>query len=196
MTSRRDNPWVTERTATAFETPWIRVDRNEVVHRVAGPSVYGTVHFKNRAIGVLPLADDGTTWLVGQHRYPLRRWSWEIPEGGGSLTGDALEDAKRELEEEAGLVASRWEKWFEMDLSNSVTDETATVFLARGLKEVPENRRRAHDATELLELRRLPLAEACRMARNGEIRDAISVAALFRAEASSLVGDPTRPLAQ
>lgn len=193
----RDNPWVTERSVPAFETPWIRVDRNDVVHCVAGKSVYGTVHFKHRAIGILPIDENGFTWLVGQYRYPLQRWSWEIPEGGGRLVADRtmLEaDARRELEEEVGLRAEQWERWFDMDLSNSVTDEAATVFLARSLREVAPEARRPHDATELLEVRRVPLTEAFAMVRNGEIRDAISVAALFAAEARGLHRNPTGPL--
>jgi 8-oxo-dGTP pyrophosphatase MutT (NUDIX family) len=178
----------------AFETPWIRVDANEVTHLVAGDSVYGTVHFKNHALGILPLSEQGDIWLVGQWRFPLRRWSWEIPEGGGRLEGDPLADAQRELEEEAGLRARRWDRWFELDLSNSVTDEKATVFLARELEEVEARARRSRDATELLELRKLPLRDACAMVRRGQIRDAITVATLFAAQAAGLVTDPSKDL--
>jgi 8-oxo-dGTP pyrophosphatase MutT (NUDIX family) len=178
----------------AFETPWIRVDANEVTHRVAGDSIYGTVHFKNRALGILPLSEQGDVWLVGQWRFPLRRWSWEIPEGGGRLEGDPLTDAQRELEEETGLRARRWDRWFELDLSNSVTDEKATVFLARELEEVEVRARRSRDATELLEVRKLPLRDACAMVRRGEIRDAITVATLFAAQAAGLLNDPSKAL--
>lgn len=194
MAISRDNPWTTHRTDVAFETPWLRIHANQVTHKVAGDSIYGTVHFKSRALGILPLGEDGTTWLVGQYRYPLKRWSWEMPEGGGALDGDALEGAKRELEEEAGLRAARWDHWFDIDLSNSVTDETGVIFLARDLTPVDEAIRRKADATELLELRQVPLREACRMVRRGEIRDVMTVAALFAAEAAGLLEDPRLPL--
>ena len=194
MIKRRANPWRTKSTVVVFETPWIRVDANAVSHVIAGDAIYGTVSFKKHSLGILPLSGSGDVWLVGQWRYPLRRWSWEIPEGGGDIDGDRLAEAQCELEEETGLRAHRWDRWFEMDLSNSVTDESATVFLARELEEISPSARRAADATELLVVRKVSLHEACQMVGRGEIRDAITIAALFAAQAAGLVEDPTRSL--
>ncbi|HEY4337512.1 MAG TPA: NUDIX hydrolase, partial [Puia sp.] len=143
-----------------------------------GAGIYGKIHFKNLAVGVLPLDGEGNTWLVGQYRFPLEEYSWEIPEGGGALGVDPLESAKRELREETGLVASSWEPLLEMHLSNSVSDEKAIIFLARGL----EQREPMPDETEQLVVRRVPFEEAYRMVEQGLITDAMSVAAILKAK--------------
>lgn len=142
------------------------------------------IHFKNRAIGVLPVDAEGYTYLVGQWRYPHESYSWEIPEGGGALDRDPLDEAKRELREETGLSAGKWEKFFEMDLSNSVTDERAIVYLARDLT-VGEA---APEETEVLSVRRVSLREAWDRLDAGEIRDSMTVAALLKARIWRLEG--------
>jgi 8-oxo-dGTP pyrophosphatase MutT (NUDIX family) len=149
-----------------------------VITPAGKPGIYGTVHFKHRAVGILPLDGEGYTWLVGQYRYPLQRYSWEIPEGGGDLDADPLESARRELKEETGIEAGRWQKLLELDLSNSVADEHAIVYLATDLSFGPPE----PDETEVLEVRRLHLDEACAMATDGRITDVMSVAALLRAK--------------
>ena len=171
-----ENPWQTLSSELKYDNRWIRVTEHQVVNPNGGRGIYGTVHFKNLAIGVVPLDDEGNTWLVGQYRYPLRRYSWEIPEGGGDLDLDPLESARRELREETGIEAGSWQKLIEMHLSNSVTDEHAIVYLARDLRfgaAEPEE-------TEALALRRLPFEEVYRMVLTGVITDAISVCAILR----------------
>ncbi len=138
--------------------------------------IYGVVHFKNLAIGILPIDNEGNTWLVGQYRFPLERYSWELPEGGGKLDGDPIESAQRELLEETGLVAKTWNPLLEMHLSNSVSDEAAIVYLATDLTQetaCPE------DSEELI-IKKLPFSEALNMVLNGEITDSISVAAILK----------------
>ncbi len=170
------DPWQTLSSDEKYDNRWINVTEHQVVNPKGGRGIYGTVHFKNLAIGVVPLDEDGYTWLVGQYRYPLRRYSWEIPEGGGDLRLDPLESAKRELREETGIEADDWQRLLEVDLSNSVTDEHAIVYLARGLRFG----RSEPEETESLSLRRLPLEEAYRMVVAGNITDAVSVCAILR----------------
>jgi 8-oxo-dGTP pyrophosphatase MutT (NUDIX family) len=134
------------------------------------------VHFKLRAIGVVPVDENGNVILVGQYRFPLNAYSWEIPEGGGSHSATALESAQRELREECGVAAANWKEILVMDLSNSVSDEGCTAFLAWDLSAVPSE----PDETEKLQVARVPFWEAVERAKTGEIRDAISVAALTR----------------
>ena len=172
------NPWTTLSSQTKYSNPWIEVTEHQVRNAAGNPGIYGTVHFRNLAIGILPVDDQRHTWLVGQWRYPLGAYSWEIPEGGGKLDVDPLDTAKRELKEETGLVAGKWEKLFEMHLSNSVTDERAVVFLATGLTAGES----APEEDEVLHVRRVPLETAYAMVERGEITDAITVAALFRAQ--------------
>jgi len=129
------NPWSVLSRATIYENEWIRVDHHEVLSPSGGPGVYGTVHFKNLATGVVPIDENGNVVLVGQYRFPLHAYSWEIPEGGGAHSVTALESAQRELREECGLTAGCWKEILGMDLSNSVSDERGTAFLAWELSE-------------------------------------------------------------
>jgi ADP-ribose pyrophosphatase len=171
------NPWKTLSSKTRYDNPWIEVVEHQVLKPSGRPGIYGTVHFKNRAIAIIPVADNGDTWLVGQFRYPLGAYSWEIPEGGGPLSEEPLAAARRELKEECGIVAKSWELILEMDLSNSTTDEKSYTYLARDL-ELGESE---PEEEEDLQLRRLPLKHAVEMAARGEIRDALAVASLFKA---------------
>ncbi|MCS7310683.1 MAG: NUDIX hydrolase [Armatimonadetes bacterium] len=180
-----ENPWRTLASRAIYDNPWISVTEHQVVKPSGGEGIYGVVHFKNRAIGVLPVDEEGFTWLVGQYRYALEQYSWEIPEGGGRLDEEPLHAAQRELKEETGMEAEEWREILRMHLSNSVTDELAIVYLARGLRQG-----NAHpEDTEQLQVRRVPLEEAYRMVCAGEITDAISVAAILRVKLMMLQGE-------
>jgi 8-oxo-dGTP pyrophosphatase MutT (NUDIX family) len=168
-----ENPWQTVSSKQVYDNPWITLREDQVIRPDGEPGLYGVVHYKNIAVGVLPIEDDHT-YLVGQYRYPLERYSWEIPEGGCPEGEEPLRAAQRELREETGLVARRWRMLGEAYLSNSVADEYAVWFLATGL--VPGERR--PEGTEKLSVRRLPLREALAMALNGEITDALSLVAI------------------
>lgn len=170
------NPWKTLKTSTPYENPWIKVEHHDVLNPAGTPGIYGVVRFKNHAIGIVPIDDEGYTWLVGQYRYTLDSYEWEIPEGGCPVGTDPLATAQRELKEETGLVAAHWEQIMDFHLSNSVTDEYGVAYLARGLQQEeaePED-------TEELQLRRLPLTEAIAMTLDGRIKDALSILALQR----------------
>jgi len=175
---QKRGPWQIVSTQDRYSNRWIRVTHHEVITPSGDDGIYGTVHFKNRAIGIVPVDAEEHTYLVGQHRFPLDEYSWEIPEGGGALDVDPLETAKRELREETGLQAAKWQKLIECDLSNSVSDERAVSFVAWQL----EQGQSAPEPTEELVVRRLPLVEAFRMVSAGEIRDALSVVSLQAVE--------------
>lgn len=179
------NPWTILSRATVYENSWIRVNHHEVLGPTGKPGVYGTVHFKNQATGVVPIDADGNVILVGQYRFPTQAYSWEIPEGGGDHGLPALESAQRELREECGLIAKSWQEIVCMDLSNSVSDERSTAFLAWKLTEAPAE----PDEHEDLQVIRVPFWEAVERAKRGEIRDAISVAALYRVALMALLGE-------
>lgn len=174
MSHPEENPWRIVCSKPVYENPWIRVTEYDVVNPSGNPGIYGKVHFKNHAVGVVPMDEQGCIWLVGQYRFTLDAYSWEIPEGGCPIGMSTEEAAMRELREETGIVADRLEKLFEMHLSNSVSDEWAVTYLATGLtmgQSSPEE-------TESLRLRRLPLEEAYRMVFDGTITDSMSVAAI------------------
>jgi 8-oxo-dGTP pyrophosphatase MutT (NUDIX family) len=178
MHDDESSPWRTLAVRRVYDNPWITVEEDEVVNPAGGPGIYGRVLFKNLAVGVLPVDDEAHTWLVGQYRYPLGRYSWEIPMGGSPLGVDPAETALRELKEETGLMAERLERLVEVDLSNSITDERGVVYLAESLTAgEPEP-----EETERLAIRRLPLEEAVAMALDGRITDALSVLGLLAVE--------------
>ncbi len=171
------NPWQTLSSAVRYENPWLTIRHEEVLTPAGTPGIYGVVHFKNKAVGVIPLDEAGNTYLVGQHRYPLDEYSWEIPEGGSPLGTDPLESAKRELKEETGLEARQWTKIARIHTSNSATDEEGFLYIAEGLTEgdhEPED-------TEDLRIWKLPLAEAVGMVMTSRITDALSVSGLLMA---------------
>lgn len=152
------------------------VTKSDVLTPGGSPGEYGVVHFKNLAIGVVPIDNNGCTWLIGQYRYPLQRYTWEIPEGGGPLGVDPLESAKRELREEAGLTAERWTLIQEMDLSNSATDERALLYLAQVLTEHEPD----PDENEELAMVKVPFEEVYERVKSGELRDSLTVAAIMK----------------
>lgn len=173
---RTTNPWTILSGAAIYDNPWIGVTEYQVLNPRGGPGIYGKVHFKNLAIGIVPLDGAGNIYLVGQYRFPLERYSWEIPEGGGPLGTDPLASAQRELLEETGLKATSWIRILDIDLSNSVSDEEGVVFLARGLSQheaLPED-------TEELCIRKIPFEEACRMVMAGQMTDSMTVAAILK----------------
>jgi 8-oxo-dGTP pyrophosphatase MutT (NUDIX family) len=172
------NPWTTLSATRVYDNAWINLTEYRVLNPSGKPGIYGKVHFKNIAVGIVPMDGDGNTYLVGQYRYTLGTWSWEIPEGGGVLGSDPLEAARRELREETGLTAARWTRLQRVHLSNSVSDEEGIIYLAEELT-VGEN---ALDDTEAdLKVKKLPLQDAVKMVLNGEITDSLSVIGLLRA---------------
>lgn len=169
-------PWRRGPERIVYDNPWIGVREYEAVAPTGAPARYGVVGFKNYALAVLPLHEDGTTVLIGQHRFPLADYSWELPEGGGPLDCDPLESAKRELAEEARLQAADWREILRLQLSNSVTDERAFGYLALDLSPAEGEL----DDTEQLTLARVPFREALEAALAGHIQDALTVAMLLR----------------
>ncbi|OQP68671.1 NUDIX domain-containing protein [Niastella populi] len=170
------NPWKVIDEKKIYENPWIQLTEFDVINPSGGKGIYGKVHFKGIATGALPLDDELNTYLVGQYRFTIDRYSWEIPEGGGAFGIDPVESAKRELLEETGLVAAEWTHLVEMHLSNSVTDEYAVVYLARNLSQHTAS----PEETEQLQVKKLPFEEAYKMVERGEITDSMSVAAILK----------------
>ena len=168
------NPWRTLSSREVYANAWIGVREDQVIRADGGPGLYGVVHFKNIAVGVLAV-EDRDIYLVGQYRYPLGLYSWEIPEGGCAEGEDPLAAAQRELEEETGLRARRWQRAGAAHLSNSVSDEYAQWFIATELTQGEQR----PDGTERLAIRRVPFQEALRMALAGEITDALSLLAIM-----------------
>jgi len=168
--------WRRHSSRLVYDNPWIQVRHEEVTTPAQTPGAYGVVHFKNTAVGILPLDADNNTYLVRQTRYPLAQYTWEIPEGGCPEQEAPLDAARRELQEEVGLAAGHWELLQELHLSNSITDERAIIYLARDLSPVAQNL----DESEDIEVQKVPISEALAMLRKGEITDAITVAALLR----------------
>ncbi len=171
-----ENPWKIISSKYIYENPWIQLTEYQVINPNGGQGIYGVVSFKNIAIGIIPLDDESNTWIVGQYRFPLNEYSWEIPEGGGKKDVPILESAQRELLEECGITAKRWDLILKMHLSNSVSDEVGFVFVARDLhftQAKPEE-------TEKLDVQKIPFDLLYEKVMNGEITDSLSVAGVLK----------------
>jgi 8-oxo-dGTP pyrophosphatase MutT (NUDIX family) len=177
-------PWRRRGRRVVYENPWITVWHDEVVRPDGSPGIYGVVHFAGLAAGIVALDDEDRVLLVGQHRYTLDAYSWEIPEGGVPATEDTLEGARRELREETGIVAATWRAIGRFHLSNSVTDEEGVLYLATGLSQEAA----APEATEELAVRWIPFDEAVAMTLDGRITDAIAIMGIQRVALDRLRG--------
>lgn len=171
-----ENPWQKISSREVYDNPWINIRHEEVIKPNGEQGIYGVAHFKLMAAAIVPLDEDENIWLVGQYRYTLNNYSWEIPMGGGSLNGDSLSAAKRELKEETGILASKWTSLGTLHTSNSVTDEVGYMFLAEDLT-LGESE---PDDTEILQVKKVSLVEAVRMVMESEITDSLSIAAILK----------------
>jgi 8-oxo-dGTP pyrophosphatase MutT (NUDIX family) len=171
-----ENPWQKISSREVYDNPWINIRHEEVIKPNGESGIYGVAHFKLLAAAIVPLDDFGNIWLVGQYRYTLNKYSWEIPMGGGNLNGNSLEAAKRELKEETGLSASKWTSLGILHTSNSVTDEVGYMFLAEDLTLGDSE----PDDTEILQVKKVSLIEAIRMVMDSEITDSLSIAAILK----------------
>lgn len=176
---QRRGPWTIRGSRRVYDNPWISVTEHDVLRPGGNPGIYGVCSMKGIAVGVVPVDAEGCTWLVGQHRFPRDCYSWELPEGGADPALPARQSAERELREETGLSAAHWHEFLETEFSNAVTDEIGFGFLAWDLEIGAAD----PDDGEVLEIRRLPFAEALEMVLDGRIRDAFSQTMLLKADA-------------
>ena len=172
------NPWTIKGTKVKYNNPWIRVREDQVLDPSGKDTIYGVVEFKSRAVAIIPLDEKNNTWLVGQYRYAIESYEWEIPEGGSPMDENPLETAKRELIEEVGLKAASWQLLLEMQLSNSTTNELSLTYIARDLEYVGSN----PDDCEELQIKKVPFQKVYEMTLNGEIKDSLSVASILKAK--------------
>ena len=170
-----ENNWKTVSSQTVYENAWLELSHRDVINPSGNKGIYGLVKFKNQAIGVIPVDEEGNIYLVGQYRYAIDEYSWEIPEGGGVLGADGLDAAKRELIEETGLVAGKWTKLARIHTSNSATNEEGFLYIAEELSQQEAE----PEETEDLQVRKVPLAEAVEMVMRSEITDSLSVCAIL-----------------
>lgn len=175
MTKVTENSWKTLSSEHVFENNWIRLTDHKVITPGGTDGTYGALHFKNRAVGVVPY-ENGYVWLVGQTRYVLDQYSWEIPEGGCPMDEDLEDCALRELQEETGLIANNLTSIVQMHLSNSVSDEWAIIYLATGLSQTEAS----PEPTEDISVAKVTLVEFYERVEAGEITDSLSVAAAYK----------------
>ena len=183
--SDKTKPWQTHSVETVYDNNWITVSHRTVTAPTGNPAIYGLVHFKTVAVGMIPIDSEGYTWLVGQQRYTLDSYSWEIPEGGSAADEDPLFAAQRELREETGITASNWTQLLRLHTSNSVTDESAIAYIAQGLTLGDTQ----PDDTELIQLKHLPIQQAIEMVMDGEITDGLAMASLLKLQLLLQRGD-------
>lgn len=170
------NPWSIKGKRMIYDNPWITVIEHQVVTPSGADSIYTTVEYKHLAIGIVPLDEQYNTWIVGQWRFPVNQYSWEIPEGGGKMSESPLQAAQRELLEECGLVAKQWDEVMQFNTSNSVATEKAIIFLARQLQityACPE-------PDEILQVKKIPFEELYQKVMDGRVSDSLTIAAVLK----------------
>lgn len=170
------NPWTKKSEKIVYDNPWMTVREHQVIDPSGNDTIYGVVSAKHLAVGIIPLDEHDNTWLVGQFRYPLGLYSWEIVEGGGKFHIDPVESAKRELKEETGLEAREYTKILEMQTSNCISDEIAIIYVAKGITEGIAS----PDDDERLKVVKIPFAEAYRLVMEGKIKDGMSVGGILK----------------
>lgn len=176
MINEVKNPWKILKSDEVYASPWIEVTKHEVLNPKNNPATYSVVHFKNLAIGIVPLDKDYNTWIVGQYRFPIESYTWEIPEGGGPHGIPPLDSAKRELSEETGIQANKWTLIQEFNTSNSCTDEHCFLYIAQDLSF-----HEAHpDEEEVLQVKKIPFQKLYEMAISGEITDSLTLIAVYK----------------
>jgi 8-oxo-dGTP pyrophosphatase MutT (NUDIX family) len=190
--SDRPPPWQDAGSSTLFENPWMRLTRHEATAPTGARADYVVMRPKNLSVGVLPLHPDGTVTLVGQQRFALMNWSWEMPEGGAPFDEDPLEGAKRELAEEAGLAAAQWRQAYKAEMTNSITDERAVAWLAWDFTPV----RAAPDETEIIRSVRVPFGDLLTEIGRGSVRDMFTLATALRAYHMAREGELPAELAK
>lgn len=176
MSEEIKNPWTTLSGEVKYDNRWINVTEYQVINPGGGKGIYGKIHFKNKGIGVIPVDEHGNTWLVGQYRYTLNEFHWEIPEGGGPLDEFPLLAAQRELKEETGITAKKWTTLLRMNPSNSVSDEECVIYVA---EDLTFGESLLEDTEADLKVKKLPLQEAIDMVMRGHIRDSMSMIGLL-----------------
>jgi len=170
-----ENNWTLKSTEKVYDNAWISVEHDEVITPTGTDGIYGRILFKNKAIAIIPIDQDGHTWIVGQYRYTLKEYSWELPMGGGPVGQDILDSAKRELKEETGITAEKWTQILRLHTSNCVCDEEAFVYVAEDLSFGDTS----FDETEVIAIQKLPFTELVSMCLDGRITDAITVAGVL-----------------
>ncbi len=174
------------------ENPWMTLTVHDAVAPTGTSARYMVLHPANLAVGVLPIHEDGTVVLVGQQRFALKNYSWEMPEGGAPFDEAPLEGVKRELAEEAGLVAAHWEPALKLELSNSITDERAMTWIAWDLSATET----APDETEVIAVRRVPFRDLLAEIERGAVRDVMTVATAYKAYHMAREGELPAALAR
>ena len=184
MIDETKNPWTLLEKKLVYESPWISVSHHDVLNPAGNPGTYSVVHFKNLAIGVLPLDENFNTWIVGQYRYPHEEFTWEIPEGGGKLGIDTLNSAKRELEEECGIIARKFTFIQKMQLSNSATDEVAYIYVAQDISFTKSS----PDENEELHIKKVHFDELYEMVLSGKVTDSLTATAVLKTKLLMIEG--------
>lgn len=169
--------WQTTSSKIVYENPWIKVHEDTTITPDGKDGLYGWVESKSPAVFVVPVDDDGYTYIINQERYTRKKFSWESV--AGRTDGEPYDvAAKRELLEETGVKAGKITVLTEIEIANGVTSFKGAICLAQDLQQTDS----AIDAAEgISEVRKLPLTEVVDMIMRGEIVDSQTIAATFMA---------------
>lgn len=176
--------WTTVSSRTVYENPWMRVTEDHVITPRGAKGVYGVTRFPAPGCSILALDAEGHTWIVGQHRHAVNRYTWEIPAGSIGSDPDPLTGAQREFSEETGFTAAKWHPFLHLSPINAATNLESFGFVAWDLSPGTPH----PDDGEELTLRRVPFTGVLEMVLGGEITSAVSVATVLQAHTLALRG--------
>lgn len=173
------NPWKTKQSSLVYETAWVKVMKNDVISPRGKDCVYSYVD-KADSVGAVVVNANNEIYLVGQYRYPMDEFTWEIIEGGIEEGESPLEAVKREIKEEAGLKASNHNLILEdFHIANGLTNERGNIFL---VTDIIEEGAQSLDPTEKIVIKKVPFDEAVQMVYKGEIKDSYSIVGILLAK--------------
>ena len=178
------NPWKVLQEEVRLSCPYFDVRQDLVSHAGRPARAYHSIRMKHRGVCVLPVDQQGLVTLVGQYRYVLGRYTWELPAGGAPIGADQLAIAQKELKEECGYRARYWLRVIGGDVSGGTLDGHSSGYIAWELEEGEPQ----PEAEESLSLRKVPLSEAVELALQGEVTSLISISVLLAAQLRAVRG--------
>lgn len=171
MAKRYKNPWKTLSSKYVYKNPWFRVREDAVIHPNGNKGIYGVIE-KDRVVYIVAINDKNEICLVGQHRYTVDKFSWEIP--AGACDGQApLTAAKRELWEETGFKAKKWKKIGVNYVAMGIASIEAHIFLAEGLIQSGQNKM---DEDGVTGIKMVTLRQLMKEMKDGKMFDTESAA--------------------
>lgn len=169
------NPWQTLRQKRIYQDHWLSLRKDKVKKPDGTEGVYSVIEHQG-GVAIAAITENAEIYLVGEWKYPIAKYLWTVCAGGVEKGETGLSAAKRELEEEVGLLAKKWTALGYFYASPGATDEKVYVFLAQNLTPI----KRKLDTTEKIKIRKVSFSKAISMVAASQINDSYAVVAILK----------------